>query len=177
MTIPSKPNHADNLPRLNRISGQIDGIKKMIEEERYCVDIVNQIKEYLSKREQIISKLQKRKDIIKNLEKQIFEIENEFNKLSEVNFGLSKQIEKNENIFKKLDKKYKDDRKEKSNMLLENNLKKIKLDLENIKNEFQIKIKKLKEINNKNIEDIQNNKNIIDVKRDLLNKLEKKKID
>ena len=44
MTTPSKPNHADNLPRLNRISGQIDGIKKMIEEERYCVDIVNQIK-------------------------------------------------------------------------------------------------------------------------------------
>ena len=138
-------------------------------------DIVNEIKEYLSKREQIIAKLQKRKDIIKNLEKQIFEIENEFNKLSEVNFGLSKQIEKNENIFKKLDKKYKDDRKEKSNMMLENNLKKIKLDLENIKNEFQIKIKKLKEINNKNIEDIQKNKNIIDVKRDLLNKLEKKK--
>ena len=44
MTIPSKPNHSENLPRLNRISGQIDGIKKMIEEERYCVDIVNQIK-------------------------------------------------------------------------------------------------------------------------------------
>ena len=44
MTTQSKPNHADNLPRLNRISGQIDGIKKMIEEERYCVDIVNQIK-------------------------------------------------------------------------------------------------------------------------------------
>ena len=44
MTIPSKPNHADNLPRINRISGQIDGIKKMIEEERYCLDIVNQIK-------------------------------------------------------------------------------------------------------------------------------------
>ena len=33
----------------------------------------------------------------------------------------------------------------------------------------------MKEINNKNIEAIQNNKNIIDVKRDLLNKLEKKK--
>lgn len=44
MTTPSSPSHADNLPRLNRISGQIDGIKKMIEEERYCVDIVNQIK-------------------------------------------------------------------------------------------------------------------------------------
>ena len=26
MTIPSKPNHADNLPRLSRISGQIDWI-------------------------------------------------------------------------------------------------------------------------------------------------------
>lgn len=44
MTTQSKPNHSENLPRLNRISGQIDGIKKMIEEERYCVDIVNQIK-------------------------------------------------------------------------------------------------------------------------------------
>ena len=44
MTTPSKPNHSENLPRLNRISGQIDGIKKMIEEERYCLDIVNQIK-------------------------------------------------------------------------------------------------------------------------------------
>lgn len=44
MTTQSKPNHSKNLPRLNRISGQIDGIKKMIEEERYCLDIVNQIK-------------------------------------------------------------------------------------------------------------------------------------
>ena len=40
----SKPNHLENLPRLNRISGQIDGVKKMIEEGRYCVDIINQIK-------------------------------------------------------------------------------------------------------------------------------------
>ncbi len=38
------PSHADNLPRLNRISGQIDGIKKMIEDERYCIDIINQIR-------------------------------------------------------------------------------------------------------------------------------------
>lgn len=44
MTTQSKPNHSENLPCLNRISGQIDGIKKMIEEERYCLDIVNQIK-------------------------------------------------------------------------------------------------------------------------------------
>lgn len=36
--------HSDNLPKLNRISGQVEGIKKMIEEERYCLDIVYQIK-------------------------------------------------------------------------------------------------------------------------------------
>jgi DNA-binding FrmR family transcriptional regulator len=29
--------------RLNRISGQVTGIHKMIEEDRYCVDILNQI--------------------------------------------------------------------------------------------------------------------------------------
>ena len=44
MQISSKPKHLDNLPKLNRISGQVEGIKKMIEEERYCLDIVYQIK-------------------------------------------------------------------------------------------------------------------------------------
>lgn len=29
--------------RLNRISGQIDGIKKMIEDDRYCDDILTQL--------------------------------------------------------------------------------------------------------------------------------------
>lgn len=29
--------------RLNRIEGQIKGIRKMIEEERYCVDIITQV--------------------------------------------------------------------------------------------------------------------------------------
>lgn len=29
--------------RLSRIEGQIRGIKKMIEEERYCIDIINQV--------------------------------------------------------------------------------------------------------------------------------------
>lgn len=38
------PNHAENLPRLNRISGQIEGIKKMIEDNRYCPDILIQLK-------------------------------------------------------------------------------------------------------------------------------------
>lgn len=29
--------------RLNRISGQIDGIKRMVEAPRYCVDILTQV--------------------------------------------------------------------------------------------------------------------------------------
>ena len=29
--------------RLNRIEGQIRGIKNMVDEERYCVDILNQV--------------------------------------------------------------------------------------------------------------------------------------
>lgn len=29
--------------RVNRIGGQVAGIKKMVEEERYCVDILTQI--------------------------------------------------------------------------------------------------------------------------------------
>jgi len=29
--------------RINRIAGQISGIQRMVEEDRYCVDILNQI--------------------------------------------------------------------------------------------------------------------------------------
>jgi CsoR family transcriptional regulator, copper-sensing transcriptional repressor len=29
--------------RVNRIAGQVNGIKRMIKEDRYCVDILNQI--------------------------------------------------------------------------------------------------------------------------------------
>ncbi|MCF6248467.1 MAG: metal-sensitive transcriptional regulator [Desulfobacula sp.] len=36
--------HIDKLNRLNRIEGQVKGIKKMIEEKRYCVDILTQLK-------------------------------------------------------------------------------------------------------------------------------------
>ena len=31
------------LRRLKRIEGQIKGIQKMVDEERYCIDIINQI--------------------------------------------------------------------------------------------------------------------------------------
>ena len=37
------PSHEDNLVSLKRIEGQIRGIQKMIEEKRYCVDILTQI--------------------------------------------------------------------------------------------------------------------------------------
>ena len=33
----------DATARINRVAGQVGGIKKMIEEDRYCVDILNQI--------------------------------------------------------------------------------------------------------------------------------------
>lgn len=38
------PNHESQLARLNKIEGQLKGIRKMIEERRYCVDIIDQIK-------------------------------------------------------------------------------------------------------------------------------------
>ncbi len=38
------PEHDDQIPGLNRIEGQIKGIKRMIENRRYCVDILTQMK-------------------------------------------------------------------------------------------------------------------------------------
>lgn len=40
----TNPSHLENLPRLNRIAGQIEGIKKMIEEGRYCPEILSQLR-------------------------------------------------------------------------------------------------------------------------------------
>lgn len=51
-----KPN---TINRLNRIEGQVRGVRKMIEEERYCIDILQQmqaIKSALSKVEDAILK-------------------------------------------------------------------------------------------------------------------------
>lgn len=47
------------IKRLNRIEGQVRGIKNMIEEERYCIDVLQQmraIKAALSKVEDAILK-------------------------------------------------------------------------------------------------------------------------
>ena len=38
------PCHKHEIPRLNRAIGQLEGIKKMIEEQRYCPDIIIQLK-------------------------------------------------------------------------------------------------------------------------------------
>ena len=35
--------HQEQLPSLKRIEGQVKGIQKMIDEKRYCVDIITQI--------------------------------------------------------------------------------------------------------------------------------------
>lgn len=39
-----KDKHADALPLVNRIGGQVTGIAKMMEDARYCPDILNQIR-------------------------------------------------------------------------------------------------------------------------------------
>ena len=36
--------YMENMPRLNRVSGQINGIKKMIDEGRSCPDILVQLR-------------------------------------------------------------------------------------------------------------------------------------
>ena len=38
------PCHKKQIPRLKRIEGQLRGIAKMIDEDKYCIDILNQIK-------------------------------------------------------------------------------------------------------------------------------------
>jgi DNA-binding FrmR family transcriptional regulator len=37
------PDHADNLVALRRIEGQVRGVQGMIENRKYCVDILTQI--------------------------------------------------------------------------------------------------------------------------------------
>lgn len=47
------PDHQNQIVRLAKIEGQIKGIRKMIEERRYCMDIVQQIKAVTSGLKQI----------------------------------------------------------------------------------------------------------------------------
>tara|TARA_B110000196_G_C20482848_1_gene358821 strand:- start:95 stop:379 length:285 start_codon:yes stop_codon:yes gene_type:complete len=38
------PNYEKHIPRINKVIGQLNGIKKMIEERRYCPEIITQLK-------------------------------------------------------------------------------------------------------------------------------------
>jgi DNA-binding FrmR family transcriptional regulator len=38
------PSHDAEIKRLNRIAGQIEGVKKMVEEGRYCPEILSQLR-------------------------------------------------------------------------------------------------------------------------------------
>lgn len=38
------PDHSALIPNLNRVKGQLDGIEKMITDQRYCVDILVQFR-------------------------------------------------------------------------------------------------------------------------------------
>ena len=40
----SHPDHSANLSSIRRIEGQVRGVQQMIDDKRYCIDIVNQIK-------------------------------------------------------------------------------------------------------------------------------------
>lgn len=37
------PDHADNIVALRRIEGQVRGVQRMIEDRKYCIDILTQI--------------------------------------------------------------------------------------------------------------------------------------
>lgn len=44
----NKTTHKEQLVRLSRIEGQVRGIKRMVEEERYCVDILLQLRSVMN---------------------------------------------------------------------------------------------------------------------------------
>ena len=39
--------YKDLISRLNKIEGQVRGVKKMVEEDRYCIDIINLLSEHI----------------------------------------------------------------------------------------------------------------------------------
>lgn len=41
--MPENPSHEENLKALRRIEGQVRGIQKMIQDRKYCVDILTQL--------------------------------------------------------------------------------------------------------------------------------------
>lgn len=44
MSKKNNPCHNEQIPRLSRIAGQVEGIRKMIDDGRYCPDILMQLR-------------------------------------------------------------------------------------------------------------------------------------
>lgn len=42
-TPPHGTTHEETLPRLRRIVGQVQGVQRMVEDKKYCIDIITQI--------------------------------------------------------------------------------------------------------------------------------------
>ena len=55
--IMSNPDHGDNSTSLRRIEGQVRGVQQMIDDKRYCMGIVNQIKAIKSALSRVESKI------------------------------------------------------------------------------------------------------------------------
>ena len=53
----SHPDHSDHSIALRRIEGQVRGIQQMIDDKRYCLDIVNQIRAIKSALNRVESKV------------------------------------------------------------------------------------------------------------------------
>jgi DNA-binding FrmR family transcriptional regulator len=41
--VKKNPSHQSNISALKRIEGQVRGVQRMIEDRKYCIDILNQI--------------------------------------------------------------------------------------------------------------------------------------
>lgn len=41
---PQHPDYSNQIPSLNRVGGQIEGVKRMIEGRRYCPEILTQLR-------------------------------------------------------------------------------------------------------------------------------------
>ena len=66
------PCHKEQIPNLKRIEGQVRGIAKMIDDDKYCIDILNQIKAVRSAITSVEGKILKKhmkecvKDVLKS---------------------------------------------------------------------------------------------------------------
>ena len=47
-TVSKPPDHSEELVRLKRVRGQIEGVERMIQDGRYCIDIVNQMRSVMA---------------------------------------------------------------------------------------------------------------------------------